>query len=124
MRSASTRRFSGEPSFYASGCSGNVTAGKYNDGSPENRPVLAERIYQAMTAAWKATTRHPLQQLAYRTVPLRLEPRNSPGFTVEDLTRRLTADPKPFGQCLAALGLSWHKRADAGSKLDVPILDL
>src|SRR4029077_381179 len=33
--------------IYASGCSGNVTAGKYNDGAPENRPVLADRLYAA-----------------------------------------------------------------------------
>jgi hypothetical protein len=108
--------------IYASGCSGNVTAGKYNDGNPDNRPILADRIYQAMAAAWKATRRQPLQQLAFRTVPLRLEPRDCPGFTVEDLTSRLTSDPKPFGQCLAALGLSWRKRADAGHRIDVPIL--
>ena len=31
-----------------------------NDGSPDNRPVLAERIYQGMVDAWKATKRHPL----------------------------------------------------------------
>src|SRR5262249_16465652 len=55
---------------------------------------------------------------------LRLEPRNSAGFTVKDLRQRLAADPKPFGQCLAALGLSWRKQADAGQQLDVPILDL
>jgi hypothetical protein len=110
--------------FYVSGCSGNVTAGKYNDGSPDNRPVLAERIYQGMTAAWKATKKQPLEKVAYRTVPLRLEPRGSKGFTVEDLTERLKTDPKPFGQCLAALGLSWRKRADAGHKIDVPVLDL
>ena len=29
--------------IYGSGCSGNVTAGKYNDGSPETRAVLAQR---------------------------------------------------------------------------------
>jgi hypothetical protein len=109
--------------IYASGCSGNVTAGKYNDGNPDNRPILADRIYQAMAAAWKATRRQPLQQLTFRAVPLRLEPRDGPGFTVEDLTSRLTSDPKPFGQCLAALGLSWRKRADAGHRIDVPILD-
>jgi hypothetical protein len=108
---------------YLSGCSGNVTAGKYNDGSPDNRPILADRIYNAMNAAWKATKRQPLTSVAFRSVPLRLEPRDAPGFTVADLTKRLTADPKPFGQCLAALGLSWRKRADAGHKLDVPVLD-
>ena len=126
MGLARKRRGADEPrvaQIYLSGCSGNVTAGKYNDGAPENRPILAERMYQGMVAAWKATKRHPLKQIAFRSVPLRLEPRNSRGFTKDDLTRRLTNDPKPFGQCLAALGLSWRKRADAGHKIDVPLLD-
>ena len=43
--------------IYVSGCSGNVTAGKYNDGAPENRSVLADRIYRAMAQAWKDTRR-------------------------------------------------------------------
>ncbi|MCI0462659.1 MAG: hypothetical protein L0Z62_37395 [Gemmataceae bacterium] len=110
--------------MYASGCSGNVTAGKYNDGTAANRPLLAERICNAMTAAWKGTERHALEQLAFRSVPLRLEPRDGKGFTLADLQARLTSDPRPFGQCLAALGLSWRKRADAGHKIDVPVLDL
>ena len=42
---------------YPSGCSGNVTAGKYNDGTPDDRPILAERLYNAMAEAWKATKR-------------------------------------------------------------------
>jgi hypothetical protein len=109
---------------YVSGCSGNVTAGKYNDGASENRAVLAERIHQALVAAWKATERLPIERVAYRVAPLTLEPRKGPGFTVEDLERRLATDPKPFGQCLAALGLSWRQRADAGRAIDVPVLDL
>jgi hypothetical protein len=123
---ARKRRQADDPAvfqIYTSGCSGNVTAGKYNDGSPANRPVLADRIYRGMAAAWEATRRTPLDRVAFRTVPLRLEPRGGPGFTVEDLTRRLTSDPKPFGQCLAALGLSWRRRADAGHMIDVPVLD-
>jgi hypothetical protein len=123
---ARKRRQADDPTVfqvYASGCSGNVTAGKYNDGSPDNRPVLADKMYKAMAAAWKATRRQPLQGIEFRTTQLRLEPRGGEGFTVEDLTKRLTTDPKPFGQCLAALGLSWRKRADAGHKIDVPLLD-
>jgi hypothetical protein len=109
--------------IYTSGCSGNVTAGKYNDGAADNRPVLADRMYQGMVAAWKNTQRRPLPGMDFRVTPMRLEPRSGPGFTVEDLTKRLTTDPKPFGQCLAALGLSWRQRADAGHKIDVPVLD-
>ena len=33
------------------GAAGNVAAGKYNDGSKENRPVLTRRIYDAIVAA-------------------------------------------------------------------------
>src|SRR5262245_13033344 len=66
--------------IYASGCSGNVTAGKYNDGAAENRPVLADRLYRAMNAAWKETKKYPLDRLTFRVNPLTLEPRKSPGF--------------------------------------------
>src|SRR5262249_20261060 len=109
---------------YFSGCSGNVTAGKYNDGSADNRPVLAERLYRAMAAAWQGPKRQPLAGVDFRVVPLRLEPRDGAGFTVDDLRKRLAGDPRPFGQCLAALGLSWRQRADAGGRLEVPVLDL
>jgi len=45
-----------------------------------------------------------------------------PGFPRE-LEERLKNDPKPFGQCLAALGLSWRLRAERGQPIDVPVLD-
>jgi hypothetical protein len=110
--------------IYVSGCSGNVTAGKYNDGAPETRAVLAERLYRAMGAAWKDTRRQPLGAVQFCCGALRLEPRDGPGFTVADLRQRLRTDPRPFGQCLAALGLSWRQRVDAGATLDVPVVAL
>jgi hypothetical protein len=108
--------------IYASGASGNVVAGKYNDGDPANRPVLADRIFRAMKSAWKATKRTPITRLGFRSIPYRLEPRAG-AFTVENLKKRLKEDKRPFGQCLAALGLSWRKRADGGHKLDLPVID-
>jgi hypothetical protein len=110
--------------IYFSGCSGNVTAGKYNNGGRENRSMLADRLYQAMIAAWKDTRRHPLEVLRFSSTPLRLEPRDGPGFTVEDLRKKLTGETKPFQQCLAALALSWRKRADTGHRISLPLLDL
>ena len=109
--------------MYCSGCSGNITAGKYNDGSPGNRPVLAQRIYEAMLRAWDSTRRFPLRRAEFRSTSLHLEPRSSPGFARADLERRLVSDPKPFGQCLAALGLSWQSRAEAGRPIDLPLID-
>lgn len=108
--------------IYASGASGNTTAGKYNDGSRENRPVLGSRLHAAMQAAWEATKKQPLTRADFRVAPVRLEPRDGPGWTVAALTAKLSA-PKPFHQCLAAMGLSWRRHADAGATIDIPVLD-
>jgi hypothetical protein len=43
----------GVPRLYFTGCAGNITAGKYNDGNPANRPVLTGHIYDAMVASEK-----------------------------------------------------------------------
>jgi hypothetical protein len=110
--------------IYVTGCSGNVTAGKYNDGTPRNRALLADRIQNAMADAWTATKRFPLRQATFRVIPLRFEPRNDAGFSKQELMRRLKSDPKPFGQCLAAMGLSWLRRNESGQPIDLPVLDL
>jgi len=109
--------------IYVSGCSGNLTAGKYNDGSPTNRPVLADRIYRAMKESWNNTRRQRLKQADFCVVPLRLKPRDTAGFTVADMEKRVKEDPKAFGQCLAAMGLSWRKRCAAGEAIAVPVVD-
>jgi hypothetical protein len=122
---ARSRRQAEDPAvrqIYASGCSGNVTAGKYNDGNPANRPVLAGRIYKGMVAAWQRTERARVGPVKFRSVPLRLEPRGG-DFTMEQLRRRLASERNPFGQCLAAMGLSWRERVAAGIPLDVPVID-
>lgn len=71
--------------IYFSGCSGNVTAGKYNMGDRTNRAVLADRLYQAMVSAWRETKRHPLTTVSLRSTTVRLDWRDGPGFTVADL---------------------------------------
>jgi hypothetical protein len=114
----------GVKQMYFSGCSGNITAGKYNNGDRANRSVLADRLYQAMVAAWKDTKRHLLETMRFSSTPVRFEPRDGTGFTVEDLRKKLTAETKPFQQCLAAMALSWRKRADAGHRIELPLLDL
>ncbi len=109
--------------LYVSGCSGNVTAGKFNDGSPDNRPVLAKKIHAAMKAAWENTKRQPITECTFKTVPLKLEARSQPAFAEAELKKQIAENPKPFGQCLAALGLSWLKRVTAGQPVDVCCLD-
>lgn len=110
--------------LYASGCSGNLVAGKYNDGSPENRPQLAARLEDAMTRAWEATRTEPLERASLTVAPLVFEPRGGEGFTEEDLRKQLLNHDRPFQQCLAAMGLSWRKRLAKGQPIDLPMLDL
>jgi len=109
--------------IYVSGASGNVTAGKYNDGSPLNRPILADRLYHAMVSAWKATRRHPLEQVEFRAAPLRLAPRSDGGYTAKDLQKQLVPNALPREQIHAALGMSWLKRTQRGALVDVPVVD-
>ncbi len=113
----------GVKQIYFTGCAGNVTAGKYNNGAPENRPALAGRLYRAMVDAWNATRRVPISHVEFRVDHVRLEPRDGPGFTAADLERTITADLRPFQQCLAAMGLSWRHRVAEGHTIEIPCLD-
>jgi hypothetical protein len=109
--------------IYVSGASGNITAGKHNTGARETRAVLAERLHHAMRLAWDDTRRVPLTRYAVRVASLHLEPRQSPGFTEDDLQKALQTETRPFQQCLAALGLSWRQRVMSGQPLEIPCLD-
>lgn len=71
--------------MYVTGCAGNITAGKYNDGSPENRPVLMGRIYDAMARAAGAVERHPLRSATVKVAPMMLPVREEPGFMEPDV---------------------------------------
>lgn len=51
---------SGLPHLHFNGAGGNVAAGKYNDGSESNRPVLAARLEEGMALAWEGQEKFPL----------------------------------------------------------------
>ncbi len=112
-------------SIYCSGASGDTMAGKYNDGNPANRPVLAERISQAMNEAWQATRRHPMRKAAFRCAKLRFEPRRTRGFLPEEMQQAVADQTasrrKRFN---AALGKSWLRRLEQARPIDMPCLDL
>jgi hypothetical protein len=96
---------------YFTGCAGNVTAGKYNDGDPKNRPVLRDRIFDAMAAAWKATERHAVKEFAYRVEAVSLLPRTEKSFSDEE-SRRVLNDPKQTRarRHNAAYQIAWLQR--------------
>jgi hypothetical protein len=48
------------PHIHFNGASGNVAAGKYNDGSPEARVALTQRMADGMKRAWESSKRSPI----------------------------------------------------------------
>lgn len=110
---------------YVSGCSGDVTAGKYNDGTQEHRQRLTDRMCQAMRQAWDKTVRRPLANVECRSAPLLLPHRDTPGLVEADLRQRLADRSLSFtARASAALGLSSRLHNPEGHAIDLQVIDL
>jgi hypothetical protein len=110
--------------IYASGCSGDVTAGKYNDGSEKSREQLVARIHAAMQAAWNATRTVPLTRMTFRNTELQLEYYDHQDLKPEKLRATLTDESaRTEDRILAAMGLSSVQRVSAGQPIDFPCVD-
>jgi hypothetical protein len=110
--------------IHFNGAGGNIGAGKYNDGSPTNRLVLAERLAEAMGRAWEKTKREPLTAgaVAWTIESVALPP--SKHLSMATLTAEVESrDPKLVMQGDASR-LAWLRRCQAGQKLDVAALKL
>ncbi len=110
--------------IYASGCSGDVTAGKYNDGSRQSRIELTKRLAAGMKAAWEQTKRTPLESLAFRSAELKLDYYEHRNLDPDRLRAILNdSQAKTEKRILAAMGLSSYERVQRGQAIDFPCLD-
>src|SRR5579864_626062 len=98
---------------YFTGCAGNITAGKYNDGSKEFRPVLRDRIYAGMAAAWETTQRYAVSSWDWRVEHVRLLPRSEKSFGADESWQALKDDKaQKAKRGNAAFQLAWLKRLE------------
>jgi hypothetical protein len=99
------------------GAGGNLGAGKYNDGTPENRLVLAQRLADGMRRAWEATKRQPIaaSNVLWSSENVALPP--AAHLNPEALRTQLDAGG-------AASRLAWLRRVQAGNRLDISCLQL
>lgn len=97
--------------IYFTGCAGDVTMGKYNDGSPEARQELADRLLAGMQAAIAATRFAAVDRLQWQTVAVTLTPRTD-GDRAADVNRAKLADPKadPSARVQAASRIACAER--------------
>ena len=108
---------------YFTGCAGNVTAGKYNDGAKENRPVLRDRIYDGVVAAWKDTKRFPVKSWEWRTEAVKFAARREKSFGEEESKKALEDEKATKAKRNnAAFQLAWLKRLER--PIDLTCLDL
>jgi hypothetical protein len=102
------------------GASGNVAAGKYNDGSREMRLVLAERLAAGMERAWKGIKRIPVQtsDIDWRTVAVVLPVRDT--LDESQLSATLSDSKADVRERVrAARDLAWLRRSRAGSRIEL-----
>ncbi len=106
------------------GAGGNIGAGKYNDGSPENRLVLAERLADGMRRAWESTKRQPIaaSDVSWSVEAVALPPAKH--LSMEEFEAQLRdRDPRTATQGNASK-LAWLRRCQAGHKVEVSCLSL
>jgi hypothetical protein len=123
---ARKRRQKEEPGcahIYFTGCAGNIAAGKYNDGSPDARVRLTQRIYDGIVASEKSLAPAPIGDVSWRTHEI-LPPTN-PVFTAEKL-REMVANPKnaAANRIRPAMTLGWMQRLENRTPIVLSALHL
>jgi hypothetical protein len=116
----------GVPHIHFNGAAGNVAAGKYNDGAPSNRPILAERLAAGMRLAWTATQRVPLAggEVGWKTLEVKL-PLSANLVDEAPLLKLLdNAGAKTSDRVRAATDLTWVRRVKSGRTLQLSCLRL
>lgn len=105
------------------GAGGNVTAGKYNDGTRSNRMLLATRLSEGMREAFEKSEKLPLraQDIGWSSVPVKLP--LSTHLNESDLLTKLKETPAK-GYISFADQLAWVRRTQAGHAIDVTCLRL
>jgi hypothetical protein len=107
------------------GAGGNIGAGKWNDGSPPYRQILAERLAEGMRKAWDATQRMPLEagDLGWFVAPVAL-PLGE--HVVAQALEKQLADPQTPDKDKPEIAkvLSWARRCGAGDTIDLQCLRL
>jgi hypothetical protein len=115
----------GIPIIHFNGASGNITAGKYNDGSIPRRMVLARRIEDGMRKAWLNTKRYPIsdKNIAWNHTNISLPLGNN--IVKSDLLKRLNNDSLNVDlKYLAAEKLAWYERCKSGHQVTISSLKL
>jgi len=104
------------------GAGGNIGAGKYNDGSPTNRLVLAERLADGMRRAWEATERTPITSVDVGWTVESVALPVAGHLSIDGFRKQLAERDPMFAARNEATKLAWLERRAAGREIDVACL--
>jgi len=113
------------PHIHFNGAGGNIGAGKWNDGSHENRQVLADRVKSGMIYAWEHLERTPVSasDLTWKTEPVHLPVASH--LVEEELIAQLkNKQIKASDRFYVAKHLAWLRRCQAGDTVDIACLGI
>ncbi|MEZ6059433.1 MAG: hypothetical protein R3C19_03625 [Planctomycetaceae bacterium] len=111
------------PHIHFNGAGGNIGAGKWNDGSTENRQVLADKVADGMRRAWESLRKRPVtaDDLGWKTADVSLPLGD---HLVEGPLRAVLGDASASvpDRLTAAKHLAWLQRTNAGKRITVSLL--
>lgn len=125
---ARARRDADEPGVlhvYFTGCAGNVTAGKYNDGSKEARPILVGRMHAGMVAADTSADSQlsKIDSIAWKVLPHVFKPNEA--FDYDALLATVVNEKNPVvTRNRNAMFCGWLKRLQTPSPILLGRLDI
>ncbi len=113
------------PFIHFNGAGGNIAAGKYNDGSPNMRVVLTDRMEEGMKKAWRETKKTKISSSDLRWRNERIALPLAAHLNESELRAKLENDTLTAKEkYIPAVKLAWLKQSEAGRKVDVSSLRL
>jgi len=110
---------------YFTGAAGNIGAGKFNTGAPENRPRLAERLSAAMKAGKANEKKLDGLALRWTVEPVILPHRTGADYSVEAMQGALEDQKlEPKFRANAARYLAWYARCKEGKPIELSALHI
>lgn len=88
--------------IHFNGAGGNIGAGKYNDGNPANRPILATRVAEGMKRAWEAMQKRPVSEFNLEWVTRGVKLPHTEHFSETECLATLRDENQPVAQRVRA----------------------
>ncbi len=97
--------------IYFTGCAGNISAGKYNDGSHAVRPVLTQRLYDGIVNSERELQPQSIEQIRWQTAEILPPPRDTLSAAALEMQIANSSNPV-VGRNRPAYMLSWLRRVE------------